>query len=247
MRKIVIIFIIGIALSGCAIIKKSGTGTQRLVFSGNVLENTMSQNISNRSYFIQKAEVEVIRPEGRDKFIATIKFEKPDRYLISLKSRTGIEGARIFITKDTILVNDRINKKLYSGTTAYLKLKYGMPQNLLPLIFGDIILDKKSESSNIECHDDKAALDCAVKGIYLSYIIDCKKNKTEMVSIGEQEISLKFNKYFILNNIMIPGTVGFRAGKYNTAVNIKISKVEYPWDGNVNFIPGKGYELIELR
>ena len=218
-----------------------------MILSGNILENTEAQNISNSSYFIQKAEIEVDTPDGIIKFVGTIRFEKPDKYLISLRSKTGIEGARIYITKDTVLVNDRINKRLYSGTAAYLRLKYGMSQNLLPLIFGDIIVDSKLKGENLTCNDDKVTIDCAVKGNYLNYIVDCKKNKTEMVSIGDQEINLRFDKYFVLNNIWIPRTIEFRAAKYSTEIKIKIVKVEYPWDGNVSFIPGKGYELIELR
>ena len=40
--------------------------------------------------------------------MATIKYELPDKYLISIRSKAGIEAARIFITKDTVLINDRI-------------------------------------------------------------------------------------------------------------------------------------------
>ena len=72
-----------------------------------------------------------------------LKFEYPDKYLISIKSRTGIEGARIYISEDTILFNDRINKKMYYGSSLYLKRKYGLTTNFLPLIFGDIVSRKK--------------------------------------------------------------------------------------------------------
>ena len=89
--------------------------------SSNVFESTKNQNITNNGFFIQKAEIEIVTGEGKEKYLASIKFEKPDKYLISVKSRTGIEGARIYISNDSILVNDRINKKLYSGNTFYLK------------------------------------------------------------------------------------------------------------------------------
>ena len=29
-------------------------------------------------------------------------------------------------------------------------------------------------------------------------------------------------------------------------IKIKVIKVDAPWSGNIKFIPGKGYELIEL-
>jgi hypothetical protein len=246
LRKIIFIFIIAISVYGCSATKSRST-LNPVSLSGSIIENIKFQNLSNNSYFIQKAEIEVLTNNGKEKFIGTIKFEKPDKYLISVKSRTGIEGARIYITKDTVLINDRINKKLYFGTAAYLKLKYGISENLLPLIFGDIILDSKCENKEIRCSNDNATIDCAIKGTYLKYIVDCKKFKTGTVTLGEQDINLKFDKYFILNNILVPRTIELRAPDYNMDINIKIVKVENPWNGNVSFVPGKGYELIELR
>jgi hypothetical protein len=34
--------------------------------------------------------------------------------------------------------------------------------------------------------------------------------------------------------------------QYNIRIKIKIVKTEYPWNGIVRFVPGKGYELIEI-
>lgn len=247
MRKIIFIFIVGIILSGCSVTKNRATGDNVKLLTGTVLENAEYQNITNNGFFIQKAEIEILTPGGREKLIGTIKFEKPDKYLISIKSRTGIEGARIYITKDTVLVNDRINKKLYSGTSGYLKLKYGVSQNLLPLLFGDIILDSKCKSISIKCKDDRARINCPFKGVYLNYIIDCKENKTNMVSFEDQGVNIKYDNYFILNTIVIPRNVNFNSSRYDTSIKFKIVKVEYPWSGNISFIPGKDYELIELR
>ena len=59
----------------------------------------------------------------------------PDKFLISIKSHTGIEVARIFLTGDSIMINDRINKKLYYGSTSYLKNKYGLTTAVFPVIW----------------------------------------------------------------------------------------------------------------
>jgi len=57
---------------------------------------------------------------------------------------------------------------------------------------------------------------------------------------------LKYSKYLKLDNILIPGIIEFTDSQYDIFVKIRIVKVEYPWDGNVKFIPGKGYEIIDL-
>jgi hypothetical protein len=217
---------------------------------GNVLESTESQNITNSGFFIQKAEIETITSEESNKFIANIKFEKPDKYLISLRSRTGIEGARIYIFGDSLQMNDRINKKLYYGTSIYLERKYGFSQSFLPLILGDLILEKRCETAQEKCIENKMSLDCQLKGVPLSYRIDCNKRKVIAVdqirSLNKKGISIKYGKYFKAGNTVVPRIIEFDDDNYGISVKIKILKVQSPWVGNISFIPGKGYELIEL-
>ena len=114
------------------------------------MERIENQNLTKRNFFIQKAEIEILSEEENQKLIASIKFIYPDQYLISLKSKTGIEAARIFITDDTVLINDRINRKLYFGKPAQLKNKYGISPAVLPVVLGDFIKgNSKLDEQNI--------------------------------------------------------------------------------------------------
>jgi len=253
LRKIAIILITGFLLAGCSLLRKSNSGKPTSLnnrFKGDILELTKKQNITNGSFFIQKAEIEINTQNGKLKFIGNIRFEYPDKFLISLKSRTGIEGARIYICKDSIIVNDRINKKMYFGNAKYFSKKFGIDQSIVPVIFGDVILEKRCESTLSNCIGGKADAECYTKGIFLKYIIDCNKAKVQMVSdlnnYRQPEIEIKFSKYLKLNDILIPGIIEFSDSQYNVTGKIKIVKVVYPWTGSVKFVPGKGYELIEL-
>jgi hypothetical protein len=253
LRKIVIIFIVGIFIGGCSVTRKisnKAIENSKKLFSGNILESIKNQNLTDSSFFIQKAELEVKTQTGKEKFICNIKFKSPDEYLISLKSRSGIEGARIYISKDTILVNDRINKKMYFGTSDFLKRKYGFAQSYLPLIFGDIVLDKNCEADQEKCSGDKLKILCSVNGVLLNYDIDCQKRKVILVNqvsnFVQGGLKIKYENFFKIGNILIPKIVEFGDSEFNTAIKIKILKVEYPWNGTIKFAPGKGYELIEL-
>ena len=118
MRKIVIILFLAIIAGGCYVNRKAAnvvTLSDGVAENETILERTERQNITSRGFNIQKAEIEFNNQYGNQKFLASIKFEYPEKYLISLKSRTGIEGVRVFINKDSVFVNDRINKKLYIG------------------------------------------------------------------------------------------------------------------------------------
>jgi hypothetical protein len=216
-----------------------------------VLESVNNQNVTNQGFFIQKAEVEILSQTGNEKFIATVKFSFPGKYLISLKSRTGIEGARIYINNDSVIVNDRINKKLYIVKSLYLEKNFGLTPALLGLIFGDLILEKKDLSKNVICAKKELESICNVKGVSLKYFIDCDKRKTisvEMINnYNQTSVEIKYEKFINRSGILVPAEI--EIGDYNTStkIGIRINKMETPWNGIIDFIPGKGYELIELE
>ena len=234
-------------------IKRSGKSLQEEYINhsnSNILESVKNQNITENGFFVEKAEIEIISQEEKEKYLASIKFEKPDKYLISIKSRSGIEGARIYISDDTILVNDRIHKKLYSGNSLYIKRKFGVAQGLMPLIFGDLILDKNYEESKERCIGNILKMECSVKGVILDYEIDCNRKKVVLVNLSDNYsnniIRVSFSNFINAGSNLIGRIFEFEDSQIKTVVKIKILKVELPWYGNIKFIPGKGYELIEL-
>ena len=253
MRKVVIILFISILIAGCSVTRFKGKGTGEVsnnAFTNNILESVQRQNITNSGFFVQKAEIEIESQNGKERYLGSIKFEKPDKYLISLRSRSGIEGARIYISNDTIMVNDRINKKLYFGTSFYLKRKYGIDQSCLPLILGDIVLDKECEKDQEKCTGDKIIASCFPKGIRLNYEIDCRKRKILSVeqtdNYSQAGIKIKYNNFRNVENIFVPGTIEFKDSRYDATIIIRLMKVDFTWNGSVKFVPGAGYELIEL-
>jgi hypothetical protein len=89
-----------------------------------------------------------------------------------------------------------------------------------------------------------------LKGVILNYEIDCGRKKIVAVSqidnFEKDAFRLRFDKFFSTGRMLIPKTIEFEGSQFKTVVKIKIIKVESPWSGNIKFIPGKGYELIEL-
>jgi hypothetical protein len=253
LQKIAFILVISIFICNCSVTRNRGkdrTISSNKLYSDNILESVRNQNITDSSFFIQKAEIEVTNEAGKESFIGNIRFEFPDKYLISLKNKTGIEGARIFISNDTILVNDRINKKLYSGTPFYLKRNYGLSQNCLPVIFGDIVTDKSYDNDKEKCLGDRVIINCLINGIIFSYNIDCIKRKVISVdqinNLKQKDLKINYDGFFNVGNILIPRIVELLDINHNIKIRIKVLKVEYPWKGILKFIPGDGYELIKL-
>lgn len=250
MRKIIFIFVI-VTLSACSVLKREGgkdISKREPLENGDLMKFVLRQNLSNSGFFISKAQVTVTTDGEKTKFIASVKFEYPDRYLISLKSKSGIEAARIFISSDTILINDRINRKLYHGRADYLNFKYGIPVKLLPGIFGDLVLPDNTKSLE-GCSNNLSKLDYIGSGVKYSYIIDCRKGKVielhNFSQINSKEVVVNFNKFLDINSILYPSIINFIYS--GNEVNIKIDRLEYPWNGNVEFISGNRYELIDLK
>ena len=213
-------------------------------------ETVKKQNLTESGFFIQKAEIEVVGSEGTNKFIASIKFKYPDSYLISIRNRTGIEAARIFINSDTILVNDRINRKQFCASTNYLKKKYGLSTAVLPVILGDFIGDMSANIGSGKCKNGEVDIDCLVDGIKMRYLIDCNKYKTVKTikegDVGDTGLEINYRDFSKYGRRFIPGRIEVNDLMNESRIIVFIKKLSLPWDGALEFIPGNKYEIIQL-
>jgi hypothetical protein len=254
LRKIGFILILAIVIQGCSAVRNRkgvSANISNESINENVLERTIKQNVTQNGFYIQKAEIEINTSEGKEKVLGSIKFERPEKYLVSIKSRTGIEALRIFISDDTILVNDRINKKLYCGSPEYLRRKYGLVYDLLPLIIGDYIPDKGKIVEKLDCRDGTVATGLLVKGIKINYLVDCKKAKlisaTQENNLSKEEMKIQYDHFYRNDGLIFPEHIRIMNFVNNSSVDIKIVKFESQWKGSTEFIPGNKYEILELK
>ena len=251
MRKVNLILIVYFILSSCTAIRHYGRQNQSNPASmqgGTLLDRTVSQNIGNSNYFIQKADVELITDTEKESFIANIKYIFPDKYLISLRSKTGIEAARIYISRDTILANDRINRKLFFGNPDYIYKKFDIPSTAIQFILGDFIGKSVKNISDEDCIDGELETVQFINGKNFNCTLDCKRCKllkvNEADSFGKLRTEVLFSKFIRLNNGYLPSEIELH--NKDGIIRIKILKIEIPWSGNIEFIPGNRYELNEL-
>lgn len=213
-------------------------------------ERIKSQDISSNNFFIEKAVIRISGPDGTQKFLGSLKFEKPDKYLISLKSTTGIEGMRIYISEDSILINDRINKKLYTGNSQYIMKRFGIPGSFIPVLFGDYISSDRGDNLEPKCKEGKLALIEGVNGLKVHYVMDC--NKAKALSIGIENsfdllsIQLTYEKFFEKGNCLQAGIINVVDKNRHISIRVQIDKIQLPWEGKIEFIPGNRYELVKL-
>jgi len=155
LRKIIYIAIcLSVILSACSAAKKAGRTTSSSVYEttdGSTIESVIANNLSTEDFYIQRADINVMQSNYSARLNASIKFKKPDTLLITVRSRAGIEAGRALITKDTILINDKINNKLFIGSPAVIGPKYGIEPSLIFLIIGDVIVNENDKKTYIDC------------------------------------------------------------------------------------------------
>ncbi len=239
--------------TGCAVVKEdinkmiSGRESESNL---SLEEKVMLNNITNNGFFITKANISIEKEGVTINTVANIKFNAPQNYLISIRSFGGIEAARIFMTEDTLLINDRINKKLLYGKPEYLKRAYGIDPLIIPVIFGDFCSNRDKYFKSGDCLNGKTQRTEILNKYKAIYTIDCTKEKivsTAIESDGKRDVyDMGFNDFTRSGGIIYPGKINLEKRVENIKITIEIKEIEYPWKGEFDFIPGIRYEKVKL-
>lgn len=226
---------------------KSGSGT----IASDIAQSVARNNVSQYDFFIRKAEISVRDESYSENFNANIRFKRPDSLLLSLRSKLGIEAARIFLTSDTLMVNDRINKKLILGNTRSLENKYGIDFRLIFTLFGDFIIDKNDESRKLNCVNGIYSDTFLINGRRVDYKADCRRKKITNASfegsLTKGNINIEYGKYKNFGGIILPQEIRMMDDLSGLTVNIEIDSAEPGWRGKITFVAGGNYDIIYLK
>ncbi len=255
MYKIAYLFLLSLFIVGCA----SGYKTKS-VRKGSLNDKVMKedfdryllkQNISDSSFFIEKALYSISTKDFDQSGNATIKFKLPDKYLISLKTIGGIELARIMITGDSIFINNRIERNYMFGSQAFIKRAYGISTDFLPLIFGDILIYDEKIEKDFDCKEGSSVFKIITGTAKLEYTVNCDFHKSEETNIFMgtaigKKVCIKFEDYKKIGKKYVPGKIELNGPDPDFKLTIDIKKINLNWDGTIEFLPGKQYDKIPL-
>lgn len=240
-----------IITTGCSPVLN--TGRTALNIDNMVIRLTKidSLNRIDRDFNIQKAFVRIISGEDKNEFLANVKYKKPGVYLVSLKSITGIEAARLFITSDTILVNDRIRKRLLYGSSGYLNEKYGISIKSMQLLFGETLARENEARDTINCENGFAVFTEILNNKRIKYRINCSTGRltdTFIENNNDQEfLQIKFNWFKKSNQYDIPDIINIKDKSNKLEISIEIERISYDLIDEIDFVPGKNYERVLLK
>ena len=240
-------------IEGCSVSRR-GPDTEiqetNEIMETDFLRSVINNNITNNNFFIQKGEIDISDKDVSQKIYASLKFIKPDTMLLSIRSRAGIEALRFFMTSDTIMINDRINRKLLLGNPEYLDMKYGIATTLICILFGDLLIDNLEGKDLINCINGNYPKDSFIRGRKIRYVIDCEKRKIVSAriegSMESKKMEINYKKFQKAGSILIPGIIEVEDPEHISKISIRIDKIEIDWKGTIEFIPGNRYEVIHL-
>jgi hypothetical protein len=171
--------------------------------------------------------------------------------MISFRARIGYEAARMLLTKDTLIISDRINKKVMIGKPEAIKNKYGIESELIFAMFGDIIIEDKDRFGKSNCNNGILKKETWIRGRQLSYYIDCNKSKVISTSfLGDKvtdSVVINFSGFFNLGSIIIPGIIEARSNLSNIRITMKIEKAEIYYKGDIGFRSPTNYKVVLLK
>jgi hypothetical protein len=239
-------------IAGCSASRQIA-GKNSVSGTGNAIETinrALSKNLTNTGFFIQKGKISTNSEGGRITLFFNMKFKKPDTYLISIRSRTGLEAFRIFLNSDTVLINDRLNQTVLIGEPLDFVQIAGIPFELLRVSMGDLFINRPEIRNNEGCINNEIKIDDYFMGLIIKSTVNCNISKTEKVMLTsgtpEEFINISYSKYRI-NDYNNPGKIIINDFSRKIKISIAVEKFIVPWLGEINFIPGSGYAVKRLK
>ena len=218
------------------------------------MDGVLRNNIANYDFNISRADINFNIDGVSGRFIAAVRHKYPDTLLVILKHTTGIEIGRIYIDTDTILVNDRINRRLMHGDPEYIEGKYGINQKAIMVILGDMFIDDVNEIrgyKSMKCQKGMLKSQARVNERNINYEIDCGNLKTVSATITRgnlnDKISVRYDDFMKSGDYVFPGRIEAEDIGNKARIRIEVRNIEIPWEGRIEFIPGSGYRPMLLK
>ncbi len=253
MRKVIIILLFGILLTGCSISgkRKASLLTDKVFSDSERFYDALKEdNLCSAGFYITRADIGVNTAALNIKLIATVKFKYPDSLFMSLRTRSGIEAGRLLITDDTVLVNDRINRKVHYGDPKDIEEKYNISSKEVFALFGDFLGQPVKSGNSVKCIDGLHYCETRLEGYRLKYEIDCytrKPYRTFITGPDESGIEALFTDFVKHEAKMVPNSIRVTLDKGKGTFTADIRNIETNWVGDIDFRTGRNYRNVRIR
>ena len=164
---------------------------------------------------------------------------------------TGIELVRIFIEKDSVFVNERLNNINLYGTIHEFVRKYGVSKNLLYIMLGDLVYSDSQEQNLIFENGKSNFFETKVDNRKIEYEIDFIRRKvlnTRVYDIDNKlDIALKYNDFKSTGNCKFAQKIYITGYHDFSKITIDIKRIESPFSGEIRFKKAADSDLRRIE
>lgn len=117
-------------------------------------------------------------------------------------------------------------------------------------MLGDLVMNERTKERTEEKVNNNLNIVQNKHGILWKSVLDTKIGKLKAIIIygtdNHENINIEYSK-FKGENHLFPGIIDFEDQKRKISARIQLIRVEIPWKGEINFVPGKGYLTEEIK
>ncbi|MBC8046023.1 MAG: DUF4292 domain-containing protein [Fimbriimonadaceae bacterium] len=229
---------------------KNITGGKIQQLSIDELDTKIKENTFQFNTLTAKAKIDVSSESMNQSVNANIEMEKDKFIGISLRV-LGIEGAKIYITPDSVKILDRINQKYYPRDFSYIEKLFSIKadfQTLQKLLLGDVIYFEGTKyplvPDSCTCYEmvvQNGALKNTIKifpsfDVMQMFVEDMQNKRTMMLTYDDYQ-NLKGQNFSFLRTIRIDAVEMY-------AVDMEFTSVTLNEPLNFTFPVNSKYEKV---
>jgi outer membrane biogenesis lipoprotein LolB len=141
--KIISVSLMILVMTACSATRKRSTervtGMTDARAYNAVIEQVRNNNIAGEGFYVRKGKIDLEGTAIDGSYGFNARYNSRGDLNASVKGPLGIELLRLLSVNGKIYLVDRIGKTVYRGSTSAILTKYGLPDNVIAVIFGDLI------------------------------------------------------------------------------------------------------------
>ena len=141
--KIVSISLMILVMTACSATRKRSAERVTVITDAmayrSLIEQVRSNNIAEDGFYVRKGKIEIEGTAIDGSYGFNARYNTKGDLNASVKGPLGIELLRLLSVNGQVYLVDRIGKTVYRGSTSAILTKYGLPDNVIAVIFGDLI------------------------------------------------------------------------------------------------------------
>jgi hypothetical protein len=143
------VILVALIIFGCSTSRKRKTVADILVISpgeyGSVIDRVRDNNFADKGFIIKKGRITLEGTPVEGDFGFYAKMNDSGDLSLSVRGPLGIEVVRFLSVENNLAVIDRIGRTVYVGQRDDIMKRYGMPEDFMQILFGDLPVSEAGE------------------------------------------------------------------------------------------------------